>query len=233
MPITTTSNDIIVAGHGSYDGGAANFTLPPHVDLYLILPVGYGLTDGPVTALVGRRPIDRLAIVAPTAVTDLQPMGMPTVFRAGGSAPNLTLYDLGDERTAVTGALPTHADNVFMVSSPTKLQDLLNRADVKQRIAASLAAQPGANVRLFWAGCAIQNGNPDKGTFVYCNATAVAFAASAHVRALHKSGLPIDAPAEAANAALDAAKLHPMDTAGAVAAAALHDAATAKLLHAL
>jgi hypothetical protein len=233
MPIVTTQNDIIAAGHGTYPSATSTFVLPAHVDLYLILPLGYILTDGPVTALVGRQPIDRLAIKTATGVTDLQPMGMPTVYKGGKPAPNLILHDLEDLRTTVTAAIPVGANNVFTVTADTTLQDLLNRSDVRTRMDAIQTAHPGANVRLFWAACAKQATNPDPGLSVYCNAKALAFAATAHVQALNKAGHLTDGALDAALAVLNAATVNQLDTASAIAAAAPHDPATANLLHAL
>ncbi|NHZ33338.1 putative adhesin [Massilia rubra] len=234
MPITTSSTDLILAGHGSYEGGADNFVMPANVDFYLLQPVGTGLTDGPALALVGNKPIDRLVLrTSITAVTDLQPMGMPKVFKAGEMAPNLVLHDLADLKTAVQAAIPKGATNVIMVGKDTKLQDLLKTDAVQKLIKANTARQPGSKTRVFWAACANQGTNPDAGSFVWSNANAVAHAAVAYVKSLKPSAPNYDKAIKAAGAALDAAKIDPLNSAAAVKAAKVFDAATADVLKAL
>ncbi|NHZ93147.1 hypothetical protein F2P45_29665 [Massilia sp. CCM 8733] len=234
MPVTTSSNDVILAGHGSYEGGADNFVMPANVDFYLLQPVGTGLTDGPVLALVGCKPIDRLVLrTSVTAVSDLQPMGMPKIFRAGERAPNLVLYDLGSLKSTVQAAIPRGASNVVMVAKDTKLQDLLKSDAVQKVIKANTAKQTGARTRVFWAACANQDSNPDAGPFVWSNANAVAHAAVAYVKSLKDTAPNYDNALKAAGAALDAAKKDPFDTAAAVKAAKVFDAATAAVLKAL
>jgi len=234
MPITTTSNDIILAGHGSYEGGAAQFTVPAGIDLYLLQPVGSGLTDGPVLALVGNKPIDRLVLrTSITLVSDLQPTGMPQVIKAGEKAPNLVLHDLSTLKKLVQDAIPKGATNVVLVSQDARLQDLLNSDAVQKQVKSNAAKRPGTNTRVFWAACANQDSNPDAGSFVYSNAIAVAFAATAYATNLAKTAPNFNAANKAASAALDAAKKEPYNTTAAVNAAKAFDAATAAYLKAL
>lgn len=227
MPITTTPNDVIFVGHGTYQGGAQNFTVPVGVDLWMLQPVGSAITDGPVTALVGNTAIDRLIVRQPNGeCDDFHALGLPQVIHGGQQAPNLILHDLADLKQLVQNATPKGPNHVITVTQDTNLQTLLARPDVQKLIQAHVASH--TVLRVFWAACTHLQQNPSDPPAVYGNALAVAFAASKYAQAQRTP-----AAIAAAGAALDYAKLHPQDGPGAVAAAALHDATTANLIHAL
>jgi len=227
MPITTTPNDVILVGHGTYQGGANNFTLPAGVDLWMLQPVGSAVTDGPVTALVGNTPIDRLILRQSNgAWDDFRTLGLPNVIHGGQQAPNLILHDLGDLKPLVQAAIARGPNHVIMVTQDTTLQTLLARPDVQRLIQAHLASRSA--LRVFWAACTHLQQNSDDPPAVYGNALAVAFAAVNYAKT-HQTPAVI----AAAGAATDYAQLHPQDGPGAVGAAAVHDATTANLVQAL
>ena len=227
MPITTTPNDVIFVGHGTYQGGAQNFALPAGVELWMLQPVGSAITDGPVTALVGNIPIDRLILrQANGACDDFHTLALPQRIAAGQQAPNLILHDLGDMKAMVQAATPRGPNHVIMVTQDTTLQNLLGLSDVQNMIRAHVANH--TVLRVFWAACTHLQQNPNDPPAVYGNALAVAFAAVNYART-HNT----PAVVAAAHAALDYAGLHPQDGTGAVAAAAAHDVTTANLVQAL
>lgn len=223
MPIQTNSNDVVLAGHGSYQGGVQNFQLPPNVDLYLLETVGIGLAVVTGMALVGNKPIDRMVAVFPTRqIQDLYNV-VPNIYKSGDLAPNLVLHNLGPQAPQMLGAVPAGAKNVFTVTADTTLQNLLQRPDVVACIAAQHAITK-TNVRVFWAACATQPTNPAAPTGAFHNALAVAYAATAYSNAN-----PGNANAKlAAQAALAFANTNTENTAGAIAAAAAHDVATSQ-----
>ncbi len=227
MPITTTSNDVIFVGHGTYQGGAQNFTVPAGVELWMLQPVGSAITDGPVTALVGNTAIDRLILCQTNGeCDDFHTLGLPQRIAAGQQAPNLILHDLADLKALVQAAIPRGPNHVIMVTQDTNLQTLLGLPDVQKMIQAHVASH--TVLRVFWAACTHLQQNPNDPPAVYGNALAVALAAAKFAKT-HNT----PAVVAAAGAALDFARLHPQDGPGAVAAAAAHDATTANLIHIL
>ncbi|MEO7496301.1 MAG: putative adhesin [Massilia sp.] len=232
MPISTCANDIILAGHGSYEGDDS-FILPDSVELHLLAPMGAGLLDGPVTALVGNWQIDRLALQKPSnEVLDLYPLNVPTVIGGGQRSPNLILEGLGFARAFVMAAVPRGASNVFTVDADTTLADLLARADVATTIDAFRTLRPKERVKIFWAAYGGRHAHSATASVVSCNALAVAQAAAARARQLADTDPRRQAAFDAAHAALGYAVAHPMDTAGAIAAASAFDAHSALLLRA-
>jgi hypothetical protein len=220
MPIRTTANDVILVGHGSYQGGAVNFQLPAHVELHLLQPVGAAMTDGPVKALVGQRPIDRLILwqtgTGADRFDDLPKRGIPTVYSGPTQVPDLVLHDLGDLKTLVQSAIAKGPNHVIMVTKDTRLSQVMVMPDIQKLIAAAGAA--GSRLRVFWAACAVQSETDHGIPSVYCNGLAIAAAVSEFAR--HNP-----AAVAAKKAAFDYAKAHPDDTAGVLAAAIAKDPA--------
>lgn len=227
MPIVTNPNDVVFVGHGTYQGGAQNFQLPAGVELHILQAVGSAMTDGPVTALVGQLPIDRLILRQSNgAWNDFPALGLPQIYQGGQPAPDLVLHDLGPERAVIENAMPHGPHHVITVTVDTRLQQLLNRDDVQKLIANNLHL--GRSLRVFWAACTHLQQNPKDPPCVYGNALAVALAAVEYAQKT-KSAAAI----AAADAALQSAQQHPQNTAAAIAAARLHDNASADLTHAV
>lgn len=221
MPLTTSQNDVVFVGHGAYRGGDAPFALPAGVELCLMQPVGSTMDARVAEALVGHRVIDRLILAYDDgSFENFATLGMPQWYRHPQQAPDLLLYDLGGLRAQIEAAMAPGPHHVVLVDAETRLSALFQRADIQQLIAAHVAAQQP--LRVFWAACTHQDTDPDGSVCVYHNAAAVALAATRHAlqRGTH-------AAADAAHAALARARQNADDTAGAIAAAALHDAATA------
>jgi len=234
--ITTTSNDVIFCGHGTYPGGADICDLPAGTEFWITQPVGSVMTDGPVSALVGNRVIDRLTMQwgkgEDQQVDDLPDLGLPQVLTGPARIPNLILHDLGTLLPLIQAATPRGPHHVITVTEDTDLRTLLARPDVQALTRAHV--QAGTRLRIFWATCTAPDANQDNLPWVFHNAKAVAFAAVAYVFAQNKAHGRTDPRTEAAaNAALDAAKQNPDDTAAAIAAAAAHDATTANQTKAL
>jgi hypothetical protein len=142
------------------------------------------MTDGPVTALVANRPIDRLVLLQPKpslATNDFSALGLPHVLIGPNQVPNLVLHDLGTLTTLVQAALPNGPHHVITVSQDTNLATLLTRPDVAYLIQVHSAA--GTRLRIFWAACGAAANNASDPPLVFHNAKAVALAASAYARA--------------------------------------------------
>jgi hypothetical protein len=225
MPIQTNNNDVILAGHGTYQGGAQNFQLPANVDLYLLETAGVGLAVVTGMAVLGNKPIDRMVAVFSNQITQDLCNIVPNVYTGGSMAPNLILHNLGQQSAQMLGAVPAGAKNVFTVNADTTLSNLLNRADVAAYIAAQHSIT-GKNVRVFWAACAIQPTNPDSPTGAFHNAYAVAYAGRSYANA-NPGNANAKAAAQAAITFANTAG-NGENTAGAIAAAAAHDAATSQ-----
>jgi hypothetical protein len=228
MPtITTTSNDVIFCGHGTYPGGVATCALPAGAELHIMQPVGSAMTDGPVTALVANRPIDRLVLLQSSMATnDFSALDLPTVMVGPTQVPNLILHDLDNLLPLIQAVIPNGPNHVITVNQDTNLATLLARPDVAGLIKAHVAN--GTRLRIFWAACTAAANNPTASPLVFHNARAVAFAASAYARAN-----PANQAAAAAIAALTYAQLNPEDTAGTVQTAAAHDVVTSTQTHTL
>lgn len=208
MPITTTSKDVIFVGHGYYKGGAATFLLPDNVELWLIQTANSALTDGPVIELVSNYDIDRLMLrYNDSSFQDLAAMGIPLKYRQ--TAPNLVLQNLDEEKSKIQNAISQGV--IKMVDSDTSLQQLLQLENIKELIAEHRSK--GTYLRVFWAACAVQDGNSEYPT-VFSNAMAIAFAATNYVQKNrdHIDGKLIDQ----ASKVVDFAKDNPHDTEGAL-----------------
>ncbi len=230
MPITTTPNDVILTGHGSYQGGAAICPLPAHVELHLLQPVGSALTETVVNALVGNLPIDRLIVEhnasGTKTVDDLSRMGIPQVYTGPTNVPNLVLHDLADLKASTQAAVVKGPNHVVMVSKDTVLSDLLLLPDIQQLIRVHTAAN--TNLRIFWAACTSATETTITGTpGVHSNGRAVALALSAAILAKPNR---TQAEISAACRAVDYAALHLQDTAGVIAAATAVDPQIVSLL---
>ncbi|MCL6309711.1 hypothetical protein QQL38_25040 [Pseudomonas syringae] len=227
--ITTTKDDIIVAGHGTYLGGAKNFVLPAGVELHLMQPVGSELTVASASVLLGNKPLDRAILLQPSGkYDDFAVLGLKngTVYAPGAAAPDLLLHDLGDMKPVLQGYAKVGASQVVYVASDKLLSDIIaNDATVKGLIAAAVKAKKV--VKLYWCACTAHGSkNPDTSPFVAYNAEAVAWAAGAYATA--HSG---DASAKkAAESAAAAARANLFDTQGAIRAAATFNNAAANLL---
>lgn len=226
--ITTTKDDVILVGHGTYLGGAATFILPPGMELHITQPVGSALTVGAAGVLLANKTVDRAVLVQPSKkYDDFANLGLAagTVYKAGDRAPNLVLHDLGALKASLQDLAKLGGGHVVYVSADTLLADMLkNDATVKSALA--LAVQAKKTLRVYWAACTAMGQNPDPAPVVWFNAMAVAAAASSYAAAT-----PSDKSAPlAAKAAQDFANKSPFDTQGAVAAVSAIDKTAAGLL---
>jgi len=152
MSVKVNDNDIVLLGHGSYDGGANNFMLPSNIDLYVLQPVGYSLTTDVASALIQQTQIDSLVlhhngsgnatIAAPVAV-----------YTGGGNAPNFSLYNLGDLSDWGTKTIGSK-QNVVTVSATTTLSNLISSN--AKILAALKKLSKGDKLKLYWSACANQ-----------------------------------------------------------------------------
>ncbi|KPC52578.1 putative adhesin [Amantichitinum ursilacus] len=158
MAIQVSNQDIVALGHGSYEGGAKNFTLPAGVDLYILQPVGYTLTTGVAEALIGQRAIDKLYLShwqQGTKKWGPATEWEPSPALPGGSlAPDLTLYPLGDladwGKKTIGGRT-----NVVLTDQQISLSELLKtNAAIQAAIKAQVAK--GGKLKLYWSACAAQ-----------------------------------------------------------------------------
>lgn len=158
MSVKVTDKDIVLLGHGSYQGGAVNFKLPERIDLYILQPLGYSLTTDVANALINQKLIDELKLhhvengheipLAPSVIDT------PTVVFHGGSlAPDLILYNLGD---LSEWGKKTIGDkkNVVTVKEQTALSQLIATDD---KINLALRSLPeNERLKLYWSACANQ-----------------------------------------------------------------------------
>ncbi|WP_176078984.1 putative adhesin [Paraburkholderia tuberum] len=223
--ISTTKDDAIIVGHGTYRGGAATFTVPAGVELHISQTVGSAMTVSAAGMLLSNTPVNRGALIhPPKGYDDFAALGLVTVYAAGAKAPNLILHDIGAQAGAINGWAAKGNSAVVLVNADALLADLLtSNPIVTGRVKAAVSA--GKTVRVFWAACAVQEQRPQFPS-VYFNGRAVAQAALAYSRAN-----PTNIPAKNAAAAADQWSMsRPGDTAGTVAAAAKIDVTTASLL---
>jgi len=152
MSVKVTNDDIVLLGHGSYQGGSINTRLPANIDLYLLPPVGYSLMTGLASTLINQMEIKKIQLSHngnPVEIIDV-----PFVEYLGGTdAPNLILHDLGD---LTEWGKRTIGDkkNVVTVSKDTLLSELIT-SDPK--IVVALEKLPkGKKLKLYWSACANQ-----------------------------------------------------------------------------
>lgn len=158
MSVKVTDKDIVLLGHGSYQGGADNFKLPERIDLYILQPVGYSLTTDVANALINQKLIEKLKLhhVENGHEIPLDPSVIDTpiaVFYGGNLAPDLILYDLGD---LSEWGKKTIGDkkNVVTVKEQTPLSQLI-ATNEKINIALKMLPE-GERLKLYWSACANQ-----------------------------------------------------------------------------
>ncbi|MBF4507269.1 hypothetical protein IRZ83_11350 [Flavobacterium sp. JLP] len=152
MSVQVTNKDVVLLGHGSYSGGVNNTTLPANIDLYLLPPVGYILMTDLAAALISQTKIDKIKLNHDGGSPEIVDAPF-AIYRGGGAAPNLTLYNLGD---LVPWGEKTIADkkNVVTVSKTTLLSELI-QSDPKILAALKILSK-GEKLKLFWSACASQ-----------------------------------------------------------------------------
>ncbi|MDH0648574.1 hypothetical protein N5D31_17350 [Pseudomonas sp. GD03867] len=229
--ITTSKDDLILVGHGTYLGGADTFVLPAGVELHITQPVGSALTVGAAGVLLANKAVDRAVLVQPSKQFDdfaTLGLGSGTVYKPGERAPNLLLHDLGTLKPALQKLATQGASHVVYVGADTLLADVLAKdPTVKPLIAAAVQAKKV--LKVYWAACTALEQNPDAAPVVWFNGLAVANAALSHAAAT-----PTDKTAEqAAQAANTYAQAHYLDSQGTIAAAAKFNTTVANLLKAL
>lgn len=158
MTLQANKDDIILLGHGGYEGGVDNFTLPAGLDLYILGPVGAVLQVAAAKLLIDAREIKKLVLDTHGKKSTLMPDNQfPHKYCAGQSAPNLWLSSLGPANDPIRTHLLT--GNVLvpeLVDAKTELADLVKLPAVASK--AAEAAKVGKSVRMFWAACATQGG---------------------------------------------------------------------------
>lgn len=151
MSVKVTDKDIVLLGHGSYDGGVQNFKLPDNINLYVLQPVGYSLMTGAASALIQQTEIKTLVLHGGGKTTTVS--APIAVYNGGQNAPNLKLYDLGD--LVDWGKQTIGAkQNVVTVAQTISISDLIN-SDVKIK-AALKALSIGQKLNIYWSACANQ-----------------------------------------------------------------------------
>ena len=151
MSVKVTDKDIVLLGHGSYEGGTVNFKLPDNINLYVLQPVGYSLMTDAASALIQQTEIKTLVLHGGGKVSTV-PANI-VVFNGGQNAPNLKLYNLGD--LADWGKKTIGAkQNVVTVAQTISLLDLIN-SDIKIK-AALKALSNGQKLNIYWSACANQ-----------------------------------------------------------------------------
>ncbi len=131
-----TNADCVLLGHGSYEGGVSNFTLPQGYELIILQPVGYTLGVDVARQLIAQKPIEELVLKHDNGSGDERWPVPAATYRGGDNAPDLILHDLGG--TEVQGST---AANVVLVKSDTRLSELVKKL---------------SPTRLFWCACAAQ-----------------------------------------------------------------------------
>lgn len=229
--ITTTKDDIILLGHGTYLGGADTFKLPEGVELHITQPVGSALRIDAAGVLLANRAVDRAVLVQPSFKYDdfaALGLGNGTVYKPGERAPNLLLHDLGAQKARLQALAGQGHSQVVYVSKDTLLASILGSdATVKQRIADAVKAN--TVVKIYWAACTALTQNPDSPPVVCFNAMAIAAAAAGYA-----SQHPALASAtRAAEAVMEFALANPLDTQGALNVVNPLDATVGTLLKSL
>jgi len=149
MSVRVTNEDIVLLGHGSYQGGAKNFKLPENIDLYVSSPIGYVLMTDVAKALIQQREINKLVLYYDKITSgEIEPA--VAVYRGGKLAPDLILHDLGD---LTKWGKDTIGDkkNVVTVEKDTLLSELIQSNEkIKE------ASKGGRKLKLYWSACASQ-----------------------------------------------------------------------------
>lgn len=153
MSIRVTAKDLVLLGHGGYEGGAVNTKLPKNIDLYILQPIGYTLTTEVASALINQKKIDKL-ILHHDNNSGNKAINPPTVvFKGGEYAPDLKLYDLGSELDWGNQTIGQRK-NVVTVDKETSLSELIKtNAKIKKAIE-QLSGDEKLN--LYWSACASQ-----------------------------------------------------------------------------
>lgn len=155
MAVQITPNDLIMLGHGTYEGGAANFVLPDNVELHVLQPVGTCLRVALAQQLISGAAVATLWLMdGQRRIEDLTALGFPHVYSAGVRVPELTLYGLGSAAQYFQN--PGQGMQVLTVAQPTSLQALLALPGTQARI--DERKRQGHPLRVFWLACANQLG---------------------------------------------------------------------------
>lgn len=152
MSVQVTDKDIVLFGHGSYEGGAIHMQLPHNIDLYVLQPIGYSLKAGVAKALIDQELIQILALrFGNSSPTDIL---VPFVKYSGGSlAPNFILYNLG-ELSEWGKKTIGDKENVVTVNEDTLLSELISN---NEKIQSAIKSLPeGEKLKLYWSACANQ-----------------------------------------------------------------------------
>ncbi|MCL3782231.1 hypothetical protein EMN47_17725 [Prolixibacteraceae bacterium JC049] len=153
MSVQVTNNDLVLLGHGSYQGGAKNVLLPDNVDLYVLQPVGYTLTTTVAAALIRQEEINRLRLLHDGGRGNTTVHPPMAIYKGGELAPDLILHDLGN--LAKWGA-ETIADkeNVITVNRSILLSEIIKTNNKIKRVVDLLGK--GERLKLYWSACACQ-----------------------------------------------------------------------------
>jgi len=227
--ITTSQNDIILAGHGSYLGGSETLLLPVGVELCIMQPVGSALTVVSSSVLLMNKPVERAVLKQPSGrIDDFEALGLAngSLYKPGERAPDLVLHDLGDLKPTLESYARAGRSHVVYVNSTRRISDILNEnSSVKSIISA--AVRENRVVRLYWCACTDHGAkNPEPAPLVAYNAQAIAWAADTYANE-NKSDASASRAAEAA-AAVSRQRVY--DTQGAIKAAAQCNEKSANLL---
>ncbi|MBE0391982.1 hypothetical protein BJQ96_01827 [Flavobacterium sp. PL0002] len=152
MSVQITNKDIVLLGHGSYEGGAKNKKLPNNIDLYLLPPIGYTLKTDVAAAMIHQDQIAKIVLHHATGGTEVVDPPM-AVYKGGDLAPDLKLYNLG---TLSDWGKKTIGDkkNVVTVDKDILLSELILTNDkIKEAVKKLL---PGEKLKLYWSACANQ-----------------------------------------------------------------------------
>lgn len=153
MSVKVTNDDLVLLGHGSYPGGAANTRLPKEIDLYILPPLGYTLMTDVAEALIQQREIRTITLHHSNGSGNTI-IDVPFVEYLGGTdAPDLTLYNLGSLEDWGIRTIGTK-QNVVTVSETTLLSQLFKS---NAKVADALTKLPkGEKLKLYWSACANQ-----------------------------------------------------------------------------
>lgn len=232
--LQTNAFDVLLLGHGSYQGAKKMTTLPAGVELWVLQPVGTIMTDGPIHALIRMKPIDRLILYSGVKtsipeITDLGGAGFPKVYNPGDTVPDMILHDLDKLKSSI-GRVVKEAGkhqalpHIITVDNDTSLSSLLGSKDVKKWLTGR--KQTGKNLRVFWAACTASPEQPEDvdEPLVFHNAKAVSLDATAYMRKQNNNKMISqkmkDDLEDGADAVLVHARNHPDDTDGALNAGA-------------
>lgn len=190
--IQTTENDILLIGHGSTGDPSETINLPANVELWVMQPIGFTLTDKTMQALVQMEPIEKLCTSETSSsgkrmVADAY--NFVSVYK--GRAPNLTLSPLEEQQEMVDGFIDDcNAQNkpFYLTTAEDQglsLNDLLyapeyenvtqinnqNASRVRLRQKLDELSENGPPLRIFWAACS-SHLSDDSSHSVYPNAQA-------------------------------------------------------------